>query len=119
MLADFNAPALSRKKPAAGENPDLRDVFKSVRDEAKDLLGDLQENYYQFPIEDAFAFQKESAAPVSTLIHLVRRLMQTYADLKKKKNLDFSVLEHFALRISEMKTAEPTRQGTGRNGLRK
>lgn len=100
MLADFDAPALSRKKPAAGENPDLRDVFKNVRDEAKDLLGDLQENYYQFPIEEAFAFQKESASPVSTLIHLVRRLMQTYADLKKKKNLmDFSDLEHFALRI--------------------
>ncbi len=101
LLADFSAPALSRKRPEAGEDPKLRDTYKRNRDRrVKPLIEELQKDYFSFSLDDAFAFQKKSEAALGILINLTKALMTSYETEKRKRNLmDFSDLEHAALRI--------------------
>lgn len=91
---------LSGKKAGPEEKVSLRETFKTRRQQLKDIIKDLTENVFRESLQDAFALQKKSAGPILTLINLTERLIRTYTDAKRRKNLmDFSDLEHTALTI--------------------
>ena len=93
-------PVLSRKKPAEGENPYLRETFKATRDALKKILDELKEQYFFLPADDAAASLRDGAGPLDMLLDLTERMRDRYAEMKEEKNvLDFSDLEHDALRI--------------------
>lgn len=99
-LYGTDIPALSRKKPAEGENPDLRDVFKDRKEALKKIFDELKEQYFFLPADDAAASLRDGAGPLDVLLDLAERMRDRYAEKKEEKNLlDFSDLEHDALRI--------------------
>ncbi|MEE8826002.1 MAG: helicase-exonuclease AddAB subunit AddA [Eubacteriales bacterium] len=99
-LYDTEIPPLGRKKPAEGENPDLRDTFKETRDAVKKIIDELKEQYFFLPPDDAAASLRDGAGPLDMLLDLAERMRDRYAEMKEEKNiLDFSDLEHNALQI--------------------
>lgn len=93
-------PRLSTKKPAPGEDPSLRDVFKANRAEAKAIKDDLAENVYSYTPDEVMRAMSENAPILDTLIDVVQYFSFRYAGKKReRKVVDFADLEHFALRI--------------------
>ena len=92
-------PMLSRKKdPDADET--LKETVKTKREETKKLLKGLQEQYFSRTEEEILADTAVSRGPVKELIRLTLRFAELFAERKRKKNLlDYSDLEHFALKI--------------------
>lgn len=90
----------AKRKAEPGEDISLRETFKKRRERIKKEIDDLKNNMFRESLEDAFEYQKKSAGPVLTLIDLTEQLIRTYSEAKRKKNLmDFSDLEHIALKI--------------------
>ena len=93
-------PRLSTKKPAPGEDPALRDVFKANRAEAKAIKDDLAENVYCYSPEEVQRAMSENTPILDTLIDVVQYFSLRYAEKKReRKVVDFADLEHFALQI--------------------
>lgn len=90
---------LSRKKdPSVDDN--LRNQVKALRDQVKDILGEIREKCCPKSMEQILEELKACRGPVGILVKLTRRYMELYGQRKRKKNLvDFSDLEHFALEI--------------------
>lgn len=90
---------LSRKRDDSIDENQKKQV-KGLRDDVKAILGEIREKYCPKTIEE---IQRElfiCRGPVRVLIHLTERFMDIFAQKKRKKNLmDFSDLEHFALKI--------------------
>ena len=93
-------PRLSNKKPVAGEDPALRDVFKLNRAEARAIKDDLADNVYIYTPDEVQHAMAANAPVLNTLIDVVRYFGLRYAQKKReRKVVDFSDLEHFALQI--------------------
>lgn len=98
-FASLAFPMLSRKKdPDADET--LKETVKAKREETKKLLEGLQEQYFSRTEEEILEDTAVSRGPVKELIRLTLRFTELFAEKKRKKNLlDYSDLEHFALKI--------------------
>lgn len=78
----------------------MRDLAKKYRDEAKNSLDELAKKYYYINPErvcqDMFLMKEN----VHVFVSLVKDFIRIYGEKKKEKDLlDFSDLEHFALKI--------------------
>ncbi len=100
LLWDFEPPRLSTKRPLTTENPALREVFKNTRAKVKDIREMLAKEIYFCLPEEALETLKGTAVPMNVLISVVEDFMDRFAAKKREKKLiDFSDLEHYALRI--------------------
>ena len=100
LLKDGNFARLSGKKPAPGENKDLRDVFKARREEIKALLGELKEGIYAAPARQLFKYMQKNAPILDTLLEVSEEFLRRFSKKKRdRKVVDFADLEHFALEI--------------------
>ena len=63
-------------------------------------MGELKEQYFALSLEDAAEYVRMAGGPVGVLIDLTLAFARAFAEKKREKNiLDFSDLEHFALKI--------------------
>lgn len=86
---------------AEGEVFAVQEKVKALRKLAKGLMEDLEE-LFKIPEEDAVERIRESYPVVRTLKNIVLILRRTHIKRKREKNfLDFSDLEHEALRLIE------------------
>ncbi|MDP4159858.1 MAG: UvrD-helicase domain-containing protein [Bacillota bacterium] len=80
----------------------LQEESKKLRDEAKKKLLSLKEEVFAYPIEQQLPALREMGTMAQTLGQLVMDFSQLYAQAKEHRNvLDFTDLEHFALRLLE------------------
>ena len=79
---------------------EAKELTKNLRQQVKDLLGELKEQYFALSLEDAAEYVRMAGGPVGVLIDLTLAFARAFAEKKREKNiLDFSDLEHFALKI--------------------
>lgn len=79
---------------------EAKELAKNLRQQVKDLLGELKEQYFSLSLEDAAEYVRMAGGPVGVLIDLTLAFARAFAEKKREKNiLDFSDLEHFALKI--------------------
>lgn len=90
---------LSRKRDASVEE-NLKTQVKALRDDVKGMLGDIGTKCCPKTIGQILEELACCRGPVGELIRLTGQFMQVFSEKKRKKNLmDFSDLEHFALKI--------------------
>ncbi|MBD5461337.1 MAG: helicase-exonuclease AddAB subunit AddA [Lachnospiraceae bacterium] len=103
---------LSSKKDESVD-PQLRELAKKLRNGVKDSLKEMQEQYFVTPMALAVEQMQECGRAVETLADLCLEFGRRMEEAKREKNLlDFSDMEHMALRILLEKTQEgvtPTR----------
>ena len=90
--------ALSRKKPGPEEDPGLTESYKALRDEWKDRI---REALSRLPADKSQAESDliHTLPALRALMGLIRQMAENYFDYKQRKNyLDYSDLEHLALR---------------------
>lgn len=81
-------------------NPEKREAVKQIRSQAKDCLTSLKNSYFLAGYESANDKITRSSRSVRALLRLVLEFSAAFAQKKQDKNLvDFSDMEHFALRI--------------------
>lgn len=81
---------------------ELREESKKLRDEAKKKLNSLKDEVFAYPLERQVPALREMGTMAQTLGLLVIEFSQLYAKEKGRRNvLDFTDLEHFALRLLE------------------
>jgi ATP-dependent helicase/nuclease subunit A len=88
----------AKKDQKVSEN--LRDMVKELRNQGKEALKELGEQYYFTSTEEMLQNINGASVPVQVLIDLTLAFGDAFAGKKREKNLlDFSDLEHFALEI--------------------
>lgn len=99
IFSNLSYARLSGKKmPEASENK--KELVKNYRNQIKDGLNEIKEQYFAVPFETAVRYMQEAAGPVGVLIDLTLQFLEAFAEKKREKNLlDYSDLEHFALEI--------------------
>ncbi len=81
-------------------SPFKRERAKDLRSQVKDSLRKLRERFFATPLEMAAAQGASCAGPVGTLIDLALEFdARMTAKKQEKKVIDFSDLEHYALKI--------------------
>ncbi len=81
-------------------SPAKRELAKAMRASVKDSIQDREERYFTTPLELAARQGAACAGPVRTLIDLVLEFDRRMQEKKQeKKVIDFSDMEHFALKI--------------------
>lgn len=81
-------------------SPAKRELAKAMRASVKDSIQDMEERYFTTPLELAARQGAACAGPVRTLIDLVLEFDRRMQEKKQeKKVIDFSDMEHFALKI--------------------
>ena len=99
LLDSWKPKALSRKKDDSVQE-DKRELAKNLRDQAKDAVKKLQENYFYETTEEVLEELELCKEPVQELIRLTRQFIETFSEKKRQKNIvDFTDMEHFALEI--------------------
>lgn len=87
----------------------LREESKKARDEAKKKLDKLKISIFSFPLDEQLPLLKEMSILLQTLSTVVHEFAQDYAASKRLRNIvDFSDLEHFALRLLEEEGNAPS-----------
>lgn len=87
----------------------LREESKKARDEAKKILDKLKLYLFAFPLEDQLPLLKEVSELLKTLSTVAQEFAHEYAASKRLRNIvDFSDLEHFALRLLEEEGETPS-----------
>ena len=77
-----------------------RETVKILRNQVKDQLKKLKEQYFFQSPEEMLEDMKGSRPAVGELLRLTREFIRRYLEEKEQKNLvDFNDLEHFALNI--------------------
>ena len=108
-LLYYTPPRLSSAKPKPGEDPLLRDTFKEMRARIKEIREDLLSTYFLHSLSDAEENDRLSLLPLRTLVRLTQEYLAHYDEAKQKKGiLDFSDIEHEALRILTGPDGAPT-----------
>ncbi|HVJ48554.1 UvrD-helicase domain-containing protein [Desulfitobacterium sp.] len=78
----------------------IREESKKARDEAKKKLEKLSKDLFQFPLGEQLPRLQQMGELVKTLATVVQEFSQEYSRAKRQRNIvDFSDLEHFALRL--------------------
>lgn len=80
--------------------PELIEESKNLRDQGKKIIQKLQEDLFSRKPETFLKDMQKMKQPVETLVRLVKSFAEKFDSLKREKAVvDFSDLEHFALRI--------------------
>jgi ATP-dependent helicase/nuclease subunit A len=88
----------SKKDPAI--SPDKREWAKELRGEVKDTLKDMEEFFFATPAELAEQQSSACSQPVSMLVDLAVDFGRRFQEKKQEKHIiDFSDMEHYALKI--------------------
>lgn len=113
LLTGFKYPALSRKK-----NPDMDEQKKvrvqQLRDQMKKLLREkVQEVFFTGKAGDIVNDMQKSRRLVEAIVKLTLKFSARFKEARKEKNiLDFSDMEHFALKILVARQADGTQMRT-------
>lgn len=95
----FSFSRLSSKKNESVD-VDLRERVKNNRERIKSIIKDMREQFFFMDTDLMFETIKKSREPVSELLRLTSLFIQAFDEKKREKNLlDFSDLEHLALKI--------------------
>ena len=87
-----------KKMPEADEQKKQR--IKELREEEKEILKELGQKYFQGTEEEILDMLKCSREPLEMLVELTRQFAERFSKAKREKNiLDFTDMEHFALKI--------------------
>lgn len=79
---------------------ELKEKLKNLRAGIKEALGDMHGSYFADSLETVFTDMEICKEQVETLVALALALGELYAERKKKRKLiDFSDMEHYALQI--------------------
>ena len=98
-VAEWKFPALSRKKMTDVEE-EKKERVKSLRDEAKKLFRESFEKTFAGGQEELLRELSLTGVLARQLVKLVKGFRLAFAAAKEEKNLlDFSDMEHFALKI--------------------
>ena len=85
---------------ASEKNTELKTRAQGIRDEVKERIKGLLAEFYSVPYETAVEDDAKSAELLIRLLNLVKDIVRRYREEKSKKNLiDFSDMEHYALKI--------------------
>ena len=77
-----------------------QNIVKDPRDFYKDIIKNLKEKYFQIGEEDYIENLKTASKDMAELVRLVNKFDEKFSALKRSKNiLDFSDLEHYALKL--------------------
>lgn len=87
-------------KKMEGVDPVLKDMVKAIRDEVKKSVTDLKKFLFQISVEDTLNDMAVCQEAVEELVSLTLAFKQMLDQTKRDKNvIDFSDMEHFALKI--------------------
>lgn len=107
-------PPAPKKSKGSKENDEgvqkaLREESKKARDEAKKILEKLKIDVFAFPLTEQLPLLQDISLLLQTLTSLVQDFAREYAAAKRLRNIvDFSDLEHFALRLLEGEDGNPS-----------
>lgn len=106
LLSKFEPPRLSPKKDEKVDN-DLKEYVKAGLTRIKEMIKDLQEEYFMLPEQDIKGQLSASKRNIHTLVELTLRFWEAFDQAKRKKNIcDFSDIEHYALEILARKEGD-------------
>ena len=92
--------ALSRKKMPADVEEEKKEAVKNSRNDMKKCLEGLEKQFFYMPAELIFQAEKTAEPLKRELVLLTLEFSRRFAEKKKKRNIvDFSDMEHFALKI--------------------
>lgn len=95
-------------------DPAKRELAKAIRNSVKDTLSDLSESYFKTPLELAVEQGKACREPLRMLLDLVLEFDRRLLAVKQERHLiDFSDMEHYALRILLKREKVEETGGTG------
>lgn len=98
-LSEYSFDRLSGKKEE-GVSEDIKNKVKSLREDIKKTIGDMNKNYFFQSEEEMMKDIVHMRSQMEVLISITLRFMEGYATKKRDKNVvDFNDLEHFALDI--------------------
>ena len=102
LLADLKFQRLPsrRSKAMADADEGICGRIMEIRNDMKDILKSLKNQYFQLPSETVFHQMRETAQNARCLADLTLQFTERLEEEKRRKNiLDFSDQEHFALKI--------------------
>jgi len=101
-LNEFSFVRLSKTKEEGTSFVFIESKFDMLRKNAKKAFNNLATNFGSLSLGSFEAEEKEIKRPLSILANLTENFIQRYQAKKQKKNLvDFSDIEHYALKILE------------------
>ena len=111
---EINAYAKAFPKLAAARkfegSAEKKELVQNIRNAMKKEIKDMRDKFFFKEPEEIFLDMKKTAPAVKMLVALTEEFASCFAAEKKRKNLvDFSDMEHFALKILvDQTTKEPT-----------
>ena len=111
---EINAYAKAFPKLAAARkfegSVEKKELVQNIRNAMKKEIKDMRDKFFFKEPEEIFLDMKKTAPAVKMLVALTEEFASCFAAEKKRKNLvDFSDMEHFALKILvDQATKEPT-----------
>lgn len=111
---EINAYAKAFPKLAAARkfegSVEKKELVQNIRNAMKKEIKDMRDKFFFKEPEEIFLDMKKTAPAVKMLVALTEEFASCFAAEKKRKNLvDFSDMEHFALKILvDQTTKEPT-----------
>lgn len=103
-------PAITKKDEV---DPDLKEQVTRLRSDAKEKVGRLRDEYFTADLDTAARNMAACSEPVRELLQLVLAYRERLRSVKQQKNvIDFSDLEHLALRLMAVRGADGTWQPT-------
>lgn len=78
----------------------IKERFKSMRDDVKKIIANLRENYFSQPLDETLDDMPQLKNQSSILCRITLDFIAAFARAKAEKNIiDFNDLEHFTLKI--------------------
>ena len=97
----------TKKDETIDENKKKR--VKALRDQVKDEIKALEEDYFAESPETEFADMQAAGRPMKVLVELTLAFTRRFAEEKRARNLcDFHDMEHLALSILVDEEGQPT-----------
>ncbi len=98
ILAEHSWAKLSGKRDKS-VSTEIKDLIKERREQVKKMMGNVKE-YFSLPLKSVCETMKSSSQQVDCLVTLTEKFSQKFTEKKRSKNLlDFSDMEHLALKI--------------------
>ena len=83
-----------------GTDEQLKERFKSMRDDVKKIITGLKDNYFAQPLDETLADMPQLQKQAATLCRITLDFTAAFARTKAEKTIvDFNDLEHFTLKI--------------------